>query len=236
MTEYKHYVYKIQFETGHVYFGSRSCKCEPEDDVEYLGSPATYKNHWEQFVPTKIILRKFDTRKEANAYENILIEWAWSINKSLSLNASILGVTFSTQGKIWTEKERNNKAKSFYIVSPGGIVFEGLNLVKFCEENNLSKAHTHRVVKGEELQHKGWTASIEAHKLYLSLYKNRGVGKSKEGWSVYLELNGKRKKYFTNLEKAIEHRDYLIENGRSIVLNSKGWREKLEEIKNNGRT
>ena len=30
------------------YVGIRSCKCEPEDDTEYLGSPKTYKHMWSQ--------------------------------------------------------------------------------------------------------------------------------------------------------------------------------------------
>ena len=29
------------------YVGIRSCKCEPEDDTEYLGSPKTYKHMWD---------------------------------------------------------------------------------------------------------------------------------------------------------------------------------------------
>jgi len=30
------------------YIGIRTCKCEPEDDTEYLGSPKTYKRLWDQ--------------------------------------------------------------------------------------------------------------------------------------------------------------------------------------------
>ena len=30
------------------YVGIRSCKCEPEDDTEYRGSPKTYKHMWSQ--------------------------------------------------------------------------------------------------------------------------------------------------------------------------------------------
>lgn len=29
------------------YIGIRTCKCEPEDDIGYLGSPATYKHMWD---------------------------------------------------------------------------------------------------------------------------------------------------------------------------------------------
>lgn len=107
-----HYVYKIEFETGHVYYGSRTCSCLPDNDTSYLGSPITYKKHWEEFTPTKVILREFGTREEANEYENVLIEWAWSVNKSLSLNATIQGIKFNKVGISHTEETRKKISES----------------------------------------------------------------------------------------------------------------------------
>jgi hypothetical protein len=93
-----HYVYKIKFNTGHFYFGSRSCECLPEQDITYLGSPVTHRKYWELHAPEKIIIRNFETREEACEHENVLIEWSWEVNKNLSLNASISGVKFNTLG------------------------------------------------------------------------------------------------------------------------------------------
>ena len=57
-----HYTYYSYEEWGMGYFGSRTCKCIPEEDVNYFGT-YSHKN----FNPTqKIILKSdYDTRKEA---------------------------------------------------------------------------------------------------------------------------------------------------------------------------
>lgn len=64
-----HYVYYSYEEYGRGYFGSRTCKCLPENDVKYFGS---YSD--KTFKPTKKIILKSDyvTRKEAINDEIIL--------------------------------------------------------------------------------------------------------------------------------------------------------------------
>ena len=61
-----HYVYLLIDETNDMkYIGKRSCKCKPEDDVNYMSSS--------KYVPKeqcdKIVLAEFNTAKEAVAYE-----------------------------------------------------------------------------------------------------------------------------------------------------------------------
>jgi len=67
-----HYVYYSYEEWGNGYFGSRTCRCLPEEDVKYFGSFSD-KN----FKPTqKIILESnYTTRKEAYTDEIILQEY-----------------------------------------------------------------------------------------------------------------------------------------------------------------
>jgi hypothetical protein len=67
-----HYVYYSYEEWDRGYFGSRTCKCLPEEDVKYFGSFSD-KN----FKPTQKIILKDDyaTREEAYADEIILQQY-----------------------------------------------------------------------------------------------------------------------------------------------------------------
>ena len=67
-----YYTYYSYEEWGRGYFGSRGCKCLPEDDVKYFGS---FKD--KTFKPTQKIILKSDyaTREEAIADEIILQEY-----------------------------------------------------------------------------------------------------------------------------------------------------------------
>jgi hypothetical protein len=61
-----YYTYYSYEEWGRGYFGSRGCKCLPEEDVRYFGS---FKD--KSFKPTQKIILKDDyaTREEAYADE-----------------------------------------------------------------------------------------------------------------------------------------------------------------------
>jgi hypothetical protein len=67
-----HYTYYSYEEWGRGYFGSRTCKCLPEEDIKYFGS---FKD--KTFKPTEKIILKSDyaTRTEAIADEIILQEY-----------------------------------------------------------------------------------------------------------------------------------------------------------------
>ena len=63
-----HYVYYSYEEYGRGYFGSRTCKCLPEEDVKYFGS---FKD--KTFKPTQKILLKSDYSTRAEAYVDEII-------------------------------------------------------------------------------------------------------------------------------------------------------------------
>jgi len=67
-----YYTYYSYEEWGRGYFGSRGCKCLPEEDVKYLGSSKD-----KTFKPTQKIILKDDytTREEAIADEIILHDY-----------------------------------------------------------------------------------------------------------------------------------------------------------------
>ena len=67
-----HYIYYSYEEYGRGYFGSRTCKCLPEEDIKYFGS---FKD--KTFKPThKIILKDdYSTREEAYIDEIILHQY-----------------------------------------------------------------------------------------------------------------------------------------------------------------
>jgi len=49
-------------------------------------------------------------------------------------------------------------AKPFELISPDGKIVKGINLTKFCNENNLNQGHIWEVMQGKRRKsHKGWT-------------------------------------------------------------------------------
>lgn len=223
-----HYVYKIEFETGHFYFGVRSSKCIPEKD-SYLGSPSTFKHYWDTYSHKKYIISIWPTRKEANIVEDLLIKWAWSVNKSLSLNAGIGGIDFCTFGKKQSSEEIERlveiNSKDYVLVDPQGKIKNIHNLSKFCRENNLRYSSIQSVLCGVTFQHKGYRLAIP---------KNIDVvftNKRLQGGSV---VNPKGEIFnFDNLKLFCE--EYNLEPGklskviRGISLVYKGWRKNLPE-------
>lgn len=101
MKEY-HYVYSITYtDVSNIYYGSRTSKCLPEKDTKYWGSPVTFKEFMDAHKATRIktiLVTGFETREEANEYENDLIQAQWDADKLLSLNASIGGKKFCSFG------------------------------------------------------------------------------------------------------------------------------------------
>jgi hypothetical protein len=67
-----YYTYYSYEEWGRGYFGSRGCKCLPEEDIKYFGSSRD-----KTFKPTQKIILKYDyaTREEAYADEIILHDY-----------------------------------------------------------------------------------------------------------------------------------------------------------------
>jgi hypothetical protein len=237
MKEY-HYVYQITFEeVPHIYFGSRTCECLPEKDINYLGSPVTFKSYWELYTPIKTILSfNFLTKADAIIYENNLIRGQWDKNKSLSLNATISNEKFHMRGgkrsKESCKKTGDAHAGYYYLISPLGEIFEGYNVSEFCREQNLCATNCCQVMKLKHFHSDGWTASLRIHKFYIERHKVRGISwnKSKEKWQVKWTFNGERKcRCFKEKQNAIIFRDFLVSNGCKIKVACKDWKLMLDD-------
>ena len=103
LTEY-HYVYYSYEKWGRGYFGSRTCKCLPEEDIKYFGS---FKD--KTFRPTQKIILKDDyaTRKEAYADEIILQEYYKVVENPHFANRSYQTTTsFSVYGLRQSEEHK----------------------------------------------------------------------------------------------------------------------------------
>lgn len=68
-----YYTYKIEFDDGCYYYGSRKSQVEPHLDVDYNGSPKTMREHWDNVTFRKIVLETFETRQQSFDRESELI-------------------------------------------------------------------------------------------------------------------------------------------------------------------
>jgi general stress protein YciG len=93
-----YYTYYSYEEYGRGYFGSRGCKCLPEDDTNYFGSSRD-----KTFRPTQKIILKDDyaTREEAYVDEIILQEYYKVVENPHFANRS-----YQTSTKFYVPKER----------------------------------------------------------------------------------------------------------------------------------
>ena len=82
------YIYMIKFEDGRFYIGSRKSKVLANEDVNYWGSPVTYKHLWEDasLSKTKHILKVCDSFEEMRDMESKFIKDAWNKYPNLCLN------------------------------------------------------------------------------------------------------------------------------------------------------
>lgn len=112
-----HYVYYSYEEYGRGYFGSRTCKCLPEEDVKYFGS-----FYDKTFKPTQKIIIKDDyaTREEAYADEIILQEYYKVVENphfanrayQTSTGFSVYGLHHSEEHKRKISQARKGKSHS----------------------------------------------------------------------------------------------------------------------------
>ncbi|MBW4460558.1 MAG: hypothetical protein KME47_09995 [Nodosilinea sp. WJT8-NPBG4] len=244
-----HYTYSISFaEIPHIYFGVRSSKCLPEEDVRYLGSPVRHKQYWKKHTPIKSILDVYLTRESAEVAERSLIATQWEKDKLLSLNARMGVLSWNTLGMKPSQKQmeavrnahlgkvpspetkqtiREKLSKPYYLVSPAGATFQGLNLFQFCKDNNLHNSSCFNVIKGNVLHSQGWTSSIDAHHVYMEYYDLRGLSIDKKAWKVQWCKNGNQYKYFKNKSDALAYRDELELNSHTFIIKPRGWKARL---------
>lgn len=66
------------------------------------------------------------------------------------------------QGKLITPETK----RTYTLISPDGVLYEGENVKSFCLEQGLSRRSILRVVIGQRNHHLGWTSTIENHKKF----------------------------------------------------------------------
>lgn len=100
------YIYKIEhIETKEFYFGSRGCKCKPDEDKKYLGSMYVWKPDKNKLTKT-IISNKFKTRDDALIEEANLIKK--NINNPLNRNYHIPYKGYHTTGIVPVKDKNGN--------------------------------------------------------------------------------------------------------------------------------
>jgi hypothetical protein len=105
-----HYTYYSYEEWGRGYFGSRTCKCLPEEDVKYFGS-----FYDKNFKPTQKIILKgdYNTRAEADADEILLHDYfKVDINPHFANQAKQTSTKFTTNGMKRPDLVQRNMQRS----------------------------------------------------------------------------------------------------------------------------
>jgi hypothetical protein len=134
-----HYTYYSYEEWGRGYFGSRTCKCLPEEDIKYFGS---FKD--KTFRPTQKIILKDDyaTREEAYADEIILQQYYKVAENPHFANRAYQSTTkfhyiTPPEQRILNGKKGGEKAKEF------GLGFHSLTKEQLSE-NSKRMVEKHR--------------------------------------------------------------------------------------------
>lgn len=151
-------------------------------------------------------------------------------DKNLKYNSS--PTAGSPLGVKRTEATKEKLSKPFKLVSPRGQIIEGTNLKKFAKENNLSQGALVYVIKNKYLHHKGYTANLECHKLYLEALKERGLTycKTYKKWVTGIGLSKEfPRKRFNTKEEAERYRDKIEEAGYTFKIQNHGWKDKVED-------
>ena len=70
------------------------------------------------------------------------------------------GKPSSLRGRIMPKDHREKIGKSnektFYFINPEGQLIEIKNLMKYCEDNNLTRGCFYQLLRGERLEYRGW--------------------------------------------------------------------------------
>lgn len=67
------------------------------------------------------------------------------------------GRTKETHSYVLSQSDK--VSKSFRVVSPGGVVYEGRNVTEFCSIHNLNQSCLSALCRGVKPVYKGWTGS-----------------------------------------------------------------------------
>jgi len=150
-----HYVYRSFEEGGRDYIGIRSCKCLPEEDIEYFGS-----FHDETFKPIgKVILFVCETRQEVAEIEIELHDFFdVAVNPQFANKAKQTSTKFDTTGVPKTEEAK----KKLSVANSGKTHTEETK--KKLSVANSGKTHTEEHKKKISVANSGRTLTEETKK------------------------------------------------------------------------
>ena len=203
-----HYTYYSYEEWGMGYFGSRTCKCIPEEDVNYFGT-YSHKN----FNPTqKIILKSdYDTRKEAIQDEISLQQYYKVVENSHFANRAYQTSTgfYCNKGPSKeANKRRSEMMKTSYnpMSNPEYREKARLNLIK--STNTLSsrekrKKYTKEVSNRPEEREKRRLNAIKSHQNPETKRKHieAKLGEKNPCYGKRWITNGKENKYINSIDE-----------------------------------
>lgn len=155
-----HYVYLITDDAVSNYIGVRSCKCLIQDDTKYWGSSKCNPANMRE-THNKIILKRFDTRKEANHYEQEMHDLFDVSNNSQFWN---IVAARGDQFKFGVGRNHPNYDHTTYnFIHIDGSVLNGTkqDIIQTC---NIDPSSISALCKGKRKSVQGWrlvTTSIQ---------------------------------------------------------------------------
>ena len=203
-----HYTYYSYEEWGMGYFGSRTCKCIPEEDVNYFGT-YSHKN----FNPTqKIILKSdYDTRKEA-IQDEISLQQYYKVVENLHFAnrayQTSTGFYYNKGPSKEANKRRSEMMKTSYnpMSNPEYREKARLNLIK--STNTLSsrekrKKYTKEVSNRPEEREKRRLNAIKSHQNPETKRKHieAKLGEKNPCYGKRWITNGKENKYINSIDE-----------------------------------
>lgn len=101
---------------------------------------------------------------------------------------------YSPLGYRHTEESKDKMSKPYYLISPEGVEYEGVNLERFCRENGLKRNCICCITSGSSLYYKGWTTSWENHKLWKQKVGMKFIYQVRDSeYEVRISLKGKQR-------------------------------------------
>ena len=161
------------------------------DDLEEGNHHCSYlQNAWNKYEENNFQFRILEFVEPEYCIEAEQ-EYLDCADKSLLYNSSLTAGNCSGYKK--TPEQIEAESKPYYLISPEGIEYEGLNLAKFARSLGCARADFGDIIYGKKIHHKGWTNTWENHKRYLEAKELRGLCFNKRigKWCLRIYIDSK---------------------------------------------